>query len=169
MQLVDDEGQNRGVIPIEEALRIAEEAGLDLVEISPNSRPPVVKVLDYGRYKFQSQKKAAEARKKQKTVEVKEIKMRPSIDTHDYETKMKAARRFLDEGDKVKLTLRFRGREMAHQEIGLQLLFRVRDELNTYAKVESEPRLEGRQMIMILAPSAKTAARAAAQPAAAGA
>jgi translation initiation factor IF-3 len=165
VQLVDDEGQNRGVIPIEEALRIAEEAGLDLVEISPNSRPPVVKVLDYGRYKFQSQKKAAEARKKQKTVEVKEIKMRPSIDTHDYETKMKAARRFLDEGDKVKLTLRFRGREMAHQEIGLQLLMRVRDELNTYAKVESEPRLEGRQMIMILAPSAKTAARAAPQPA----
>jgi translation initiation factor IF-3 len=170
VQLVDDEGQNRGVISIDEALRAAEDAGLDLVEISPNSRPPVVKILDYGRYKFQSQKKAAEARKKQKTVEVKEIKMRPSIDTHDYETKMKAARRFLDEGDKVKLTLRFRGREMAHQELGLQLLFRVRDELNTYAKVESEPRLEGRQMIMILAPSVRAPARAAAaQPSAAGA
>ena len=138
---------------------MAEEAGLDLVEISPNSRPPVVKILDYGRFKFQSQKKAAEARKKQKTVEVKEIKMRPSIDTHDYDVKMRAARRFLDEGDKVKMTLRFRGREMAHQELGLQLLFRVRDELTEMAKVESEPRLEGRQMIMILAPTGKVAAR----------
>jgi translation initiation factor IF-3 len=138
---------------------MAQEAGLDLVEISPNSRPPVVKILDYGRFKFQSQKKAAEARKKQKTVEVKEIKMRPSIDTHDYDVKMRAARRFLDEGDKVKMTLRFRGREMAHQELGLQLLFRVRDELTEMAKVESEPRLEGRQMIMILAPSGKAAAR----------
>jgi translation initiation factor IF-3 len=164
VQLVDDEGQNRGIVPIEEALRMAEEAGLDLVEISPNSRPPVVKILDYGRFKFLSQKKAAEARKKQKTIEVKEIKMRPSIDTHDYDTKMKAARRFLDEGDKVKLTLRFRGREMAHQELGLNLLFRVRDDLNNYAKVESEPRLEGRQMVMILAPTAKTSARPA-QPA----
>ena len=138
---------------------MAQEAGLDLVEISPNSRPPVVKILDYGRFKFQSQKKAAEARKKQKTVEVKEIKMRPSIDTHDYDVKMRAARRFLDEGDKVKMTLRFRGREMAHQELGLQLLFRVRDELTEMAKVESEPRLEGRQMIMILAPSGKAAVR----------
>jgi len=138
-------------------MQLAQEAGLDLVEISPTSRPPVVKILDYGKYKFQSQKKAAEARKKQKTVEVKEIKMRPSIDTHDYEVKMRAARRFLDEGDKVKMTLRFRGREMAHQELGLQLLFRVRDELVEAAKVESEPRLEGRQMIMILAPTLKAA------------
>ena len=137
------------------------------MEISPNSRPPVVKILDYGKHKFAAQKKASEARKKQKTVEVKEIKMRPSIDIHDYETKMKAARRFLDEGDKVKMTLRFRGREMAHQELGLQLLFRVRDDLNTMAKVEAEPKLEGRQMIMILAPSGKTAPRA--QVAAAGA
>jgi translation initiation factor IF-3 len=136
---------------------LAEEAGLDLVEISPNSRPPVVKILDYGKYKFQAQKKAAEARKKQKTVEVKEIKMRPSIDTHDYDVKMRAARRFLDEGDKVKMTLRFRGREMAHQELGLQLLFRVRDDLTDMAKVEAEPKLEGRQMIMILAPSLKSA------------
>jgi translation initiation factor IF-3 len=128
------------------------------VEISPNSRPPVVKILDYGKYKFQAQKKASEARKKQKTVEVKEIKMRPSIDTHDYDVKIKAARRFLDEGDKVKMTLRFRGREMAHQEIGLQLLFRVRDDLTEMAKVEAEPKLEGRQMIMILAPAAKAAA-----------
>jgi translation initiation factor IF-3 len=155
VQLVDVEGQNRGVVDIEEARQLAEDAGLDLVEIAPNSRPPVVKILDYGKYKFQAQKKAAEARKKQKTVEVKEIKMRPSIDTHDYDTKMKAARRFLDEGDKVKMTLRFRGREMAHQELGLQLLFRVRDDLTNEAKVESEPRLEGRQMIMILAPTLK--------------
>jgi translation initiation factor IF-3 len=159
VQLVDQEGQNRGIVDIDAARRLAEEAGLDLVEISPNSRPPVVKILDYGKYKFQAQKKAAEARKKQKTVEVKEIKMRPNIDTHDYDVKMKAARRFLDEGDKVKMTLRFRGREMAHQELGLQLLFRVRDELNAMAKVEAEPKLEGRQMIMILAPTAKGAVR----------
>jgi translation initiation factor IF-3 len=138
------------------------------VEISPNSHPPVVKILDYGKHKFTAQKKASEARKKQKTVEVKEIKMRPSIDVHDYDTKMKAARRFLDEGDKVKMTLRFRGREMAHQEIGLQLLFRVRDDLNTMAKVEAEPKLEGRQMIMILAPSGKAPPQQrAAQPASA--
>ena len=119
----------------------------------------MVKILDYGKYKFQAQKKAAEARKKQKTVEVKEIKMRPSIDTHDYDVKLKAARRFLDDGDKVKMTLRFRGREMAHQELGLKLLFRVRDDLNEMAKVEAEPKLEGRQMIMILAPSGKGPAR----------
>jgi len=160
VQLVDHDGQNRGIVDIEEAMHLAEEAGLDLVEISPNSRPPVCKILDYGKYKFQAQKKASEARKKQKTVEVKEIKMRPSIDTHDYDVKMRAARRFLDEGDKVKMTLRFRGREMAHQELGLQLLFRVRDDLTDMAKVEAEPKLEGRQMIMILAPSLKTAGRA---------
>ena len=163
MQLIDHEGQNHGVLAIEEAIQMAEEAGMDLVEISPNSRPPVVKILDYGRFKYQSQKKASEARKKQKTVEVKEIKMRPNIDTHDYDTKLKAARRFLDEGDKVKMTLRFRGREMAHQELGLQLLHRVRDDLDEMAKVESDPRLEGRQMIMILAPTAQQ--RAAARPA----
>jgi translation initiation factor IF-3 len=168
VQLVDDQGENHGVVDIEEARHLAQEAGLDLVEISPNSHPPVVKILDYGKYKFQAQKKAAEARKKQKTVEVKEIKMRPSIDTHDYDVKMRAARRFLEEGDKVKMTLRFRGREMAHQELGLRLLWRVRDELNEMAKVEAEPRLEGRQMIMILAPTAKAVAAGAhraAQPA----
>ncbi len=159
VQLVDQEGQNRGVVNIDEARELAEDAGLDLVEISPNSRPPVVKILDYGKYKFQAQKKASEARKKQKTVEVKEIKMRPSIDTHDYDVKLRAARRFLDEGDKVKMTLRFRGREMAHQELGLQLLFRVRDDLDELAKVEAEPKLEGRQMIMILAPSGKGGGR----------
>jgi translation initiation factor IF-3 len=123
-----------------------------------------VKILDYGKYKYQSQKKAAEARKKQKTVDVKEIKMRPNIDTHDYEVKMRNARRFLDDGDKVKVTLRFRGREMAHQELGLQLLHKVRDELDEMAKVEHEPKLEGRQMIMILAPIPQRAPRAVSAP-----
>jgi translation initiation factor IF-3 len=164
VQLVDDDGLNHGIVDIEDARQRAQDAGLDLVEISPNSQPPVVKILDYGKYKFQAQKKAAEARKKQKTVEVKEIKMRPSIDTHDYEVKMRAARRFLEEGDKVKMTLRFRGREMAHQELGLRLLWRVRDELTDMAKVEADPRLEGRQMIMILAPTAKAVAAGAQRP-----
>jgi translation initiation factor IF-3 len=152
VQLIDDEGTNRGVVPFADALRLAEDTGLDLVEIAPNSEPPVCKLLDYGRFRFDQQKKAAEARKKQKTVEVKEIKLRPAIDKHDYETKMKAVRRFFEEGDKVKVTLRFRGREMAHQQIGLRLLERVRDETVDVAKVELEPQLEGRQMIMILAP-----------------
>jgi translation initiation factor IF-3 len=151
VQLIDEEGQNRGVVAFVDALRMAEDVGLDLVEIAPNSEPPVCKMLDYGRFRFDQQKKAAEARKKQKTVEVKEIKLRPAIDKHDYETKMKAVRRFFEEGDKVKITLRFRGREMAHQEIGLRLLERVRDETGDVAKVELEPQLEGRQMIMILA------------------
>jgi len=152
VQLIDAEGENRGVVPIEQALALADEAGLDLVEIAPNSNPPVCKILDYGKFKFAAQKKAAEARKNQKTVEVKEIKMRPNIDDHDYETKMKAMRRFFEEGDKVKVTLRFRGREMAHQDLGLKLLWRVRDEVAPLAKVESDPSLEGRQMVMILAP-----------------
>jgi len=138
------------------------------VEISPNSNPPVVKILDYGKHKFLSQKKAAETRRKQKTVEVKEIKMRPNIDTHDYDVKMRSARRFLEEGDKVKMTLRFRGREMAHQELGMQLLDRVRDDLETMAKVEAEPKLEGRQMIMILAPTPSRARPAQPQAAAVG-
>lgn len=125
---------------------------MDLVEIAPNSVPPVTKILDYGRFKFQAQKKAAEARKRQRTIEIKEIKMRPNIDTHDYEVKMKAMRRFFDEGDKVKVTLRFRGREMAHQELGMQLLDKVREEITELAKVEAEPKLEGRQMVMVLAP-----------------
>jgi len=135
-----------------DALKAAEEAGLDLVEIAPNAAPPVCKILDYGKYKFNEQKKAAEARKKQKTVEVKEIKLRPGIDDHDYEVKMKAVRRFFEEGDKVKVTLRFRGREMAHQDLGMKLLDRVRAEMADVSKVESEPMLEGRQMIMIMAP-----------------
>lgn len=133
-------------------MRMAAEAGLDLVEIAPNSSPPVCKILDFGRYKYQSQKKASEARKKQKVVEIKEIKMRPNIDTHDYEVKLKAARRFFEAGDKVKVTLRFRGREMAHMELGMKLLNRVREEVEEIAKVEAEPKLEGRQMMMVLAP-----------------
>ncbi len=152
VQLIDDKGDNRGTVPIDRAIEIAQEAGLDLVEIAPNSEPPVCKILDFGRYKYQAQKKAAEARKKQKTIEIKEIKMRPNIDTHDYEVKMRSIRRFFEEGDKVKVTLRFRGREMAHQEIGARLLDRVRDETAPMAKVEAEPRMEGRQMTMVLAP-----------------
>lgn len=150
--MIDENGENRGVVNILDALNAANEAGLDLVEISPNSNPPVCKILDVGKFKYQSQKKAAEARKNQKTVEIKEIKMRPNIDTHDYEVKMKSMHRFFEEGDKVKVTLRFRGREMAHQDLGVKLLMQVRDETAQIAKVESEPRLEGRQMVMVLAP-----------------
>jgi translation initiation factor IF-3 len=152
IQLIDVTGHNVGVVSIAEALARAAEAGLDLVEIAPNSEPPVCKILDYGKYKYQAQKKAAEARKKQRTVEIKEIKMRPNIDTHDYDVKMRSIRRFFEEGDKVKVTLRFRGREMAHQELGAQLLDKVKQDTSTIAKVESEPRLEGRQMVMVLAP-----------------
>jgi translation initiation factor IF-3 len=150
--LIDTEGKNHGDISIQDALQMAEEAGLDLVEISPNATPPVVKILDLGKLKYANQKKAAEARKHQKVIEIKEIKMRPNIDTHDYEVKMRAVRRFFEEGDKVKLTLRFRGREMAHMELGMELLNRVRDEVAPIAKVEAEPRLEGRQMMMVLSP-----------------
>ena len=152
VQLIDHEGANRGVVPTEEAMDIALDAGLDLVEIQPNANPPVCKILDYGRYKYQAQKKAAEARKKQKTVEIKEIKMRPNIDTHDYDVKMKNMLRFFNDGDKVKVTLRFRGREMAHQDLGMNLLNKVREETSEIAKVESAPKLEGRQMVMVLAP-----------------
>jgi translation initiation factor IF-3 len=152
VQLIDEGGSNRGVMAFFDALKAAEDAGLDLVEISPNSTPPVCKILDYGKFKFNEQKKAAEARKKQKTVEVKEIKLRPGIDDHDYEVKMKAVRRFFEEGDKVKVTLRFRGREMAHQDLGIKLLDKVKLEMADVSKVESEPMLEGRQMIMVMAP-----------------
>lgn len=131
---------------------MAVEAGMDLVEISPNNNPPVCKIMDYGKYKYSAQKKAAEARKKQKVVEIKEIKLRPMIDDHDYDVKMRAMQRFFEEGDKVKITLRFRGREMAHQDIGYRLLERVKQETVTMAKVEAEPSMEGRQMVMILAP-----------------
>ena len=152
VQLIDQNGTNHGTVDIQSALERAAEAGLDLVEISPNTSPPVCKILDVGKYKYQAQKKAAEARKKQKVVEVKEIKFRPMIDDHDYEVKMRSMRRFFDEGDKVKVTLRFRGREMAHQELGTKLLERVRGDVATLAKVEMEPRLEGRQMVMVMAP-----------------
>lgn len=141
-----------GVVSLDQALRSAGEAGLDLVEVSPNVEPPVCKILDYGKLKYQEQKKKSEARKKQKIIEVKEIKMRPNIDTHDYDVKMKAVQKFIGEGDKVKVTIRFRGREMAHQELGMQLLEKVRDAMDEEAKVESAPSMEGRQMIMILAP-----------------
>ena len=152
VHLIMQDGANRGTVSIAEALQAAQESGLDLVEISPNAAPPIVKILDYGKYKYQEQKKAAEARKKQKVVEVKELKYRPMIDDHDYDVKMRAMQRFFEEGDKVKVTLRFRGREMAHQELGTRLLNRVKEDVTKIAKVEMEPRFEGRQMIMILAP-----------------
>jgi translation initiation factor IF-3 len=141
-----------GVLTTEEAQEMADEVGLDLVEVSPNADPPVCKILDYGKFKYEEQKKAAEARKKQKTIDVKEIKMRPGIDVHDYEVKLRSARRFLDDGDKVKVTIRFRGREMAHQELGMKVLDRVREDLDELAKVEQHPIKEGRLMTMVIAP-----------------
>jgi len=150
--LIDDKGDNHGTVPTESAMQIAQEAGMDLVVISPNQSPPVAKILDYGRFKYQAQKKATEARKRQRVIEIKEIKMRPNIDVHDYEVKMRAIKRFFEEGDKVKLTLRFRGREMAHLELGAKLLDRVKEDTAPIAKVEAEPKMEGRQMMMVLAP-----------------
>ncbi len=152
VHLIGADGANLGTIPIADALAKAQEASLDLVEISPNAVPPIVKLLDYGKYKYQEQKKAAEARKKQKVVEVKEIKLRPMIDDHDYDVKMRSMRRFFEEGDKVKVTLRFRGREMAHQELGTQLLNRVKEDTAKIAKIEMDARFEGRQVVMVLAP-----------------
>jgi len=152
VHLIDKDGKNRGTVPIAEALSLAQEAGVDLVEIVPHATPPVCKLLDYGKYKYQEQKKAAEARKKQKVIEVKEIKFRPMIDDHDYNVKMRAIRRFFEEGDRVKVTLRFRGRELAHQELGIKLLERVKNDTAAIAKVEMEPKFEGRQMVMVLAP-----------------
>ena len=152
VRLIDENGQNIGVVSKADAMARAEEAGLDLVEVSPDADPPVCKILDFGKFKYQEQKKAAEARKHQKTVEIKEIKMRPGIDDHDYDVKMRAIKRFFEEGDKVKVTLRFRGREMAHQHLGMEVLVRVKNEVEPIAKVESEPRFEGRQMVMVLAP-----------------
>ena len=154
--LIDEHGEKQGIMPtsaaLEAALEAATEAGLDLVEVSPTADPPVCKILDFGKFKFQEQKKKNEARKRQKLVEVKEIKLRPNIDTHDYEVKSKAMHRFFEEGDKVKVTLRFRGGEMRHPELGMKLLQQVRTEFEPVAKCEYEPRMEGRQMIMILAP-----------------
>ena len=152
VRLVDENGEQVGVVSIADALRRAEDAGLDLLEVSPNADPPVCKILDYGRFRYEAQKKKNEARKKQKTIEVKEIKMRPNIDTHDYEVKMRAINRFIDEGDKVKVTMRFRGREMVHQDLGKQVLDRVREAMEEKAKVEQFPKIEGRQMTMVMAP-----------------
>ena len=152
MRLVDADGTDLGVVPIDQALIKAEDRGLDLVEVAAKGDPPVCKILDYGKFKYEAQKKKNEARKKQKTIDVKEIKMRPGIDVHDYDVKIRAARKFLDGGDKVKVTMRFRGREMAHQDLGLNVLHRVRDELDELSKVELMPKMEGRQMIMVIAP-----------------
>lgn len=152
VRLVGAEGENIGVVHFEEALNMAVEAGLDLVEIAAQADPPVCKLLDYGRFRFENQKKKREAAKKQKIIEIKEIKLRPNIDDHDYEVKMRSVRRFIEEGDKVKVTMRFRGREMAHQDIGMQVLERVRIDMEGTAKVEQLPKLEGRQMIMVIAP-----------------
>ncbi len=152
MQLIDQHGTNLGKTETSVAVKMAMEAGMDLVEISPNNNPPVCKIMDYGKFKFQAQKKAAEARKKQKTVEIKEIKLRPMIDDHDYDVKMRAMQRFFEEGDKVKITLRYRGREMAHQEIGTKLLEKVKADVAELAKVEQDARFEGRQVVMVLAP-----------------
>ena len=152
VQLIDQTGLNHGTVETTIAVKMAMEAGMDLVEISPNTSPPVCKIMDYGKFKYSAQKKAAEARKKQKIVEIKEIKLRPMIDDHDYEVKMRAMQRFFEEGDKVKITLRYRGREMAHQEIGTKLLDKVKADVAEYAKVEQDARFEGRQVVMVLAP-----------------
>lgn len=141
-----------GVVSLRDAFDAAIEAELDLVEVAPQAEPPVCKILDYGRFRFEEQKKANEARKKQKIIEIKELKLRPNIDDHDYDVKMRAARRFLEEGDKVKMTMRFRGREMAHQDIGMNVLIRVREQFEDIAKVEQMPRMEGRMMVMVIAP-----------------
>ncbi|MEM8935144.1 MAG: translation initiation factor IF-3 [Pseudomonadota bacterium] len=150
--LIDHEGTKHGVVDTEKALAAASAVGMDLVEVSPNTQPPVCKILDYGKYKYQQQKRKAEAKKKQKVVEIKEIKMRPNIDDHDYQVKVKAMKRFFEEGDKVKVTLRFRGREMAHTDRGADLLKRVQNDFEEIAKVEQFPKMEGRQIMMVMAP-----------------
>ena len=152
VRVVDADGEMVGVVSVAEGIELAYEAGLDLVEVSPNANPPVCKILDYGKFKYEAQKKANEARKKQKVIEVKEIKMRPGIDDHDYQVKMRNVRKFLDNGDKVKMTIRFRGREMAHQDLGIKILDRVREEIDEIAKVEQFPKTEGRLMTMVVAP-----------------
>lgn len=152
VRLIDQDGEMQGVMSTREALQRAFSLGLDLAEISPNADPPVAKILDYGKFKYEQQKKKNEAKKKQKVIEIKEIKVRPNIDENDYQVKMRAMKSFIEEGDKVKVTLRFRGREMAHQDIGIKVLERIRNELETQTKVEQMPRLENRQMIMVLSP-----------------
>jgi len=152
VRVIDDEGENLGIMYTREAIEQAFELGLDLVEVSPNADPPVCKFLDVGKFRYEAQKKANLARKTQKTQEIKEIKMRPNIDDHDYDTKMKAMARFIGEGDKVKVTLRFRGRELSHQQLGMNLLRRVQEDIAEVGKVEAYPRMEGRQMLMVISP-----------------
>ena len=152
VRVIDENGENLGVMYTGEAIEQAAEAGLNLVEVSPNADPPVCKFLDVGKYRYEAQKKANAARKTQKTQDIKEVKMRPNIDIHDYDVKMRNVTRFIEHGDKVKITLRFRGREMSHQELGMDLLRRVQDDVVEIARVEAYPRLEGRQMLMVLAP-----------------
>lgn len=152
MRLIGADGENVGVVTVKEALRLADEAGLDLIEISPNAQPPVCKILDLGKYRYEQQKKKAEARKNQKVVEIKEIKLSPNIDTHDYDVKLKSAQRFIGDGNKVKFTLRFRGREMAYLQQGQDIMNRVAEDMSLYAKVEQASKLEGKQMSMVIAP-----------------
>src|SRR5690348_2076377 len=152
VRLIDHDGEMQGVMSARDALLRAQSVGLDLLEISPNADPPVVKILDFGKYKYEAQKKKNEAKKKQKVIEIKEIKVRPNIDENDYQVKMRAMKSFIEEGDKVKVTLRFRGREMAHQDIGIKVLERIRTEMDATTKVEQMPRMENRQMIMVLSP-----------------
>ena len=156
LRLIDAEGENVGLVTPQRAMVMAEEAGLDLVEISPNANPPVCKIMDFGKFKYETQKKEAEARKKQKIIEIKEVKFRPNTDTHDYEVKMRNVYKFIENGDKVKITMRFRGREMAHQELGRELLLRVADDTKEMGKVENMPKMEGRQMIMLIGPLPKS-------------
>jgi len=152
IRLIDQDGENVGVVTPAKAMDMAEAVGLDLVEISPGAVPPVCKIMDFGKYKYEQQKKAAEAKKKQKVIEIKEVKFRPNIDTHDYDVKMRSVTKFLGEGDKVKVTLRFRGREMAHVELGRNLLERIATDIEEIGKIEAMPKMEGRQMIMVVAP-----------------
>lgn len=152
IRLIGAEGENVGVVTPARAMDLAEEAGLDLVEISPNANPPVCKIMDFGKFKYEQQKRESEARKKQKVIEVKEVKFRPNTDTHDYEVKMRNVYKFLENGDKVKITLRFRGREMAHQNLGRALLERVAEDTSEMGKVENMPKMEGRQMVMMIGP-----------------
>ncbi|WP_068112617.1 translation initiation factor IF-3 [Tropicimonas marinistellae] len=155
IRLIGPEGQNVGVVSPSRAMELAEQVGLDLVEISPNATPPVCKIMDFGKYKYEQQKRESEAKKKQKTIEVKEVKFRPNTDTHDYDVKMRNVTRFLENGDKVKVTLRFRGREMAHQNLGRELLERVAEDIKDLGKVENMPKMEGRQMVMMIGPLGK--------------
>ncbi|MBE6443120.1 MAG: translation initiation factor IF-3 [Alphaproteobacteria bacterium] len=152
VRLIDETGENRGVVSIQEALQIADDAGLDLIEISPQATPPVCKVLDYGKYKYEMQKRKAEAKKNQKVVEIKELKLRPMIETHDYEVKIKQAKKFLSEGNKVKFTMRYKGREMSANNLGKEILDRIVEDLEGLIKVDQAPKLEGKQMMMIVSP-----------------